>query len=50
VFPGIAFAFSRDVGMGRGYLEGLGGWGTRPELLVNGWVAKGSKDFKDMAL
>lgn len=27
-----------------GYCEGMGGWGTTPELLVNGWVAKGSKD------
>lgn len=27
-----------------GYWDGLGGWGIRPEPLVKGWVAKGSKD------
>ena len=33
-----------DVGIGSGYLDGAAGLGNRPESLVNGWVARGSKD------
>lgn len=32
--------------MGMGYCDGLGGGGARPEPLVKGWVAKGSKDSR----
>ena len=33
-----------EEGMACGYCEGAAGLGRRPELLVNGWVASGSKE------
>ena len=33
------------AGMGRGNCEGAAGLGRRPELLVNGWVARGSNEL-----
>lgn len=36
----------RGEGNGVGYLEGCGSLGARPELLVKGWTAKGSKDSR----
>ena len=39
-----ACALVLDVGIGSGYWDGAAGLGNRPELLVNGWVARGSKD------
>lgn len=41
---GAAVASRSGVGMCRGNWEGATGLGSRPELLVKGWVARGSND------
>jgi hypothetical protein len=43
---GGAEASVAGEGSGIGYCEGAAGFGRRPEVLVNGWTARGSKDAR----
>lgn len=40
---GVVYAEGIDIG----YVDGKGGWARTPQLLVNGWTAKGSNESSD---